>query len=209
MIMRTLMTDRDHFLEGDTDMHCWESLSEIIQHPDCQDILLDIGMPVKHKDVRYNCRLICYNKEILLIRPKLYLANDGNYYEMWASLEFPFSNADLFWVCSCWRFTTGKYEDDGEKGYYCTRFDEPWISQVLIFPLDLSLLLKRVWLTCLTGDISLLGKEPALWRTSTCRDQSPRSWARRKFLLETRLLVLWIRALVSRRVKSYLWVPGP
>jgi NAD+ synthase (glutamine-hydrolysing) len=82
MIVRTLTTDRDHFLEGDTDMHCWESLSEIIQHPDCQDILLDIGMPVKHKDVRYNCRLICYNKEILLIRPKLYLANDGNYYEM-------------------------------------------------------------------------------------------------------------------------------
>jgi hypothetical protein len=82
MIMQALMTDRDHFLEGDTDMHCWESLSEIIQHPDCQDILLDIGMPVKHKDVRYNCRLICYNKEILLIRPKLYLANDGNYYEM-------------------------------------------------------------------------------------------------------------------------------
>jgi NAD+ synthase (glutamine-hydrolysing) len=82
MITQALMTDRDHFLEGDTDMHCWESLSEIIQHPDCQDILLDIGMPVKHKDVRYNCRLICYNKEILLIRPKLYLANDGNYYEM-------------------------------------------------------------------------------------------------------------------------------
>ncbi|KAM3070610.1 glutamine-dependent NAD(+) synthetase, variant 2 [Clarireedia jacksonii] len=72
----------DHFLEGDTDMHCWESLSEIIQHPDCQDILLDIGMPVKHKNVRYNCRLICYNKKILLIRPKLSLANDGNYYEM-------------------------------------------------------------------------------------------------------------------------------
>ncbi|PQE18176.1 hypothetical protein CJF30_00009344 [Rutstroemia sp. NJR-2017a BBW] len=72
----------DHFLEGDTDMHCWESLSEILQHPDCQDILLDIGMPVKHKNVRYNCRLICYNKKILLIRPKLSLANDGNYYEM-------------------------------------------------------------------------------------------------------------------------------
>ncbi|KAI9829254.1 MAG: hypothetical protein M1819_006434 [Sarea resinae] len=63
-------------------MHCWESLSEIIQHPDCLNILLDIGMPVKHKNVRYNCRLICYNKEILLIRPKLSLANDGNYYEM-------------------------------------------------------------------------------------------------------------------------------
>ncbi|KAM3073375.1 glutamine-dependent NAD(+) synthetase [Clarireedia jacksonii] len=45
----------DHFLEGDTGMHCWESLSEIIQHPDCQDILLDIGMPVKHKnyEMRY------------------------------------------------------------------------------------------------------------------------------------------------------------
>jgi hypothetical protein len=39
----------DHFLEDDIILHSWECLSEIIQHPDCQDILLDVGMPVKHK----------------------------------------------------------------------------------------------------------------------------------------------------------------
>jgi NAD+ synthase (glutamine-hydrolysing) len=38
--------------------------------------------PVSHKNVRYNCRIIALNKEILLIRPKLFLANDGNYREM-------------------------------------------------------------------------------------------------------------------------------
>lgn len=30
----------------------------------------------------YNCRVIVHNKQILLIRPKLWLANDGNYREM-------------------------------------------------------------------------------------------------------------------------------
>ncbi|MCJ1289338.1 glutamine-dependent NAD(+) synthetase [Xylographa carneopallida] len=58
----------DHFLEGDTFLHSWESLVEIIIHKECQDILLDM--------------IIVYNKEILLIRPKLSLANDGNYREM-------------------------------------------------------------------------------------------------------------------------------
>lgn len=68
--------------ESDTDLHAWESLAMILADPVCKDILLDIGMPVTHKNVRYNCRIISYNKEILLIRPKLHLANDGNYREM-------------------------------------------------------------------------------------------------------------------------------
>lgn len=38
--------------------------------------------PVRHKGVRYNSRIIALNKRILLIRPKLFLANDGNYREM-------------------------------------------------------------------------------------------------------------------------------
>ncbi|PGH12189.1 hypothetical protein AJ80_06809 [Polytolypa hystricis UAMH7299] len=45
-------------------------------------ILLDIGMPVQHRNIRYNCRIICLNGKILFIRPKLWLANDGNYREM-------------------------------------------------------------------------------------------------------------------------------
>ena len=72
----------DHFLEGDTFLHSWEMLARIITSEDCKDILLDIGMPVAHKNVRLNCRVICYNTKILLIRPKLWLANEGNYREM-------------------------------------------------------------------------------------------------------------------------------
>ena len=96
------------FCVGDTYLHSWEVLAQILQHEECQDILLDIGMyvnlipdpthpsslcqvltkqyskirPVIHRSNRYNCRIIVLNKKILLIRPKLWLANDGNYREM-------------------------------------------------------------------------------------------------------------------------------
>lgn len=65
----------DHFLEGDTFLHSWEMLARIIQDPVCQDMLVDVGMPVRHRNVRYNCRVIFYNKKIILIRPKMWLAN--------------------------------------------------------------------------------------------------------------------------------------
>lgn len=35
-----------------------------------------------YEGVRYNCSVFCYDGRILLIRPKLYLANDGNYREL-------------------------------------------------------------------------------------------------------------------------------
>ncbi|CAG8523797.1 8594_t:CDS:10 [Acaulospora morrowiae] len=41
-----------------------------------------IDLPVAHKSVRYNCRIIVLNGKILLIRPKMFLANDGNYREL-------------------------------------------------------------------------------------------------------------------------------
>lgn len=72
----------DHFLENDLYDQCWDVYSEILTHADTQQILLDIGMPIIHKSIKYNCRVISYNGEILLIRPKLSLANDGNYREM-------------------------------------------------------------------------------------------------------------------------------
>ncbi|KAG9303971.1 hypothetical protein G9A89_005881 [Geosiphon pyriformis] len=72
----------DHFLEGDTYLHSWEMIAKILESNDTRDILLDIGMPVAHKNVKYNCRLIILNGKILLIRPKIYLANDGNYREL-------------------------------------------------------------------------------------------------------------------------------
>lgn len=72
----------DHFLESDTLLHSWQVLAELLQASEAEGIVCDVGMPVMHKNTRYNCRVIFYNHEILLIRPKFYLAMDGNYREM-------------------------------------------------------------------------------------------------------------------------------
>lgn len=72
----------DAFLEKDTTTHSWEVLKDLLEHDDCQDILLDVGMPVMHRSALYNCRVILRNKKILYIRPKMSLANDGLFREM-------------------------------------------------------------------------------------------------------------------------------
>lgn len=44
--------------------------------------------PITHKNVSYNCRVIIYNGKILMIRPKMWMANDGNYVSYsWLALE--------------------------------------------------------------------------------------------------------------------------
>ncbi len=69
----------DHFFESDTLLHCWQVLATLIAHPKCQGILVDVGMPVMHKNVTYNCRVAFFNQKVLLIRPKQALCDDGNY----------------------------------------------------------------------------------------------------------------------------------
>jgi NAD+ synthase (glutamine-hydrolysing) len=73
---------QDHFLEMDLYLHCWQMVEKILTDKDCYDIILDIGAPIMHNGNRHNCRIIILNGQILLIRPKLVLANDGNYREM-------------------------------------------------------------------------------------------------------------------------------
>ncbi|KAH0582886.1 glutamine-dependent NAD(+) synthetase [Termitomyces sp. 'cryptogamus'] len=72
----------DHFLEGDTVLHSWEVLAKILVSDEAMGIVCDIGMPIVHKNVIYNCRVIIHDRRILLIRPKMWLANDGNYREL-------------------------------------------------------------------------------------------------------------------------------
>jgi len=71
----------DHHLEGDTFLHSWEVLADILADPVCKDMLIDVGMGVRHRNVRYNCRILCTYKRIYLIRPKMSLANDNLYRE--------------------------------------------------------------------------------------------------------------------------------
>ncbi|KAI7814168.1 glutamine-dependent NAD+ synthetase [Triplophysa rosa] len=68
----------DHFYESDTLLHSFQVLKSLLESPLTQDIICDVGMPVMHHNVRYNCRVIFLNKKILLIRPKMLLANYGN-----------------------------------------------------------------------------------------------------------------------------------
>ncbi|XP_069966450.1 glutamine-dependent NAD(+) synthetase [Bactrocera oleae] len=71
----------DHFFEPDTYLHSWEVLLEIMLSPLCENMLIDVGMPVMHRNVAYNCRVAFFNRQILLIRPKMAMADDDNYRE--------------------------------------------------------------------------------------------------------------------------------
>ncbi|EAQ90706.1 conserved hypothetical protein [Chaetomium globosum CBS 148.51] len=72
----------DHFHELDVYTHSLEMLAQLLQDKSTHGILLDVGVPILHRNLRYNCRVICLDGKILLIRPKMWLANDGNYREM-------------------------------------------------------------------------------------------------------------------------------
>ncbi|KAF8380004.1 hypothetical protein HHK36_027473 [Tetracentron sinense] len=72
----------DHFLELDTVTHAWECLKDILLGDWTDGILCSIGMPVIRGSERYNCQVLCFNRKILMIRPKMWLANDGNYREL-------------------------------------------------------------------------------------------------------------------------------
>lgn len=71
----------DHFLETDTYTHSWECLATILYATQvdetCRNIVCDLGMPVQHDSLRYNCRVLFINGFILLIRPKMTLAGSG------------------------------------------------------------------------------------------------------------------------------------
>lgn len=44
-------------------------------------MICDFGMPILFAGVRYNCRVLCVNRKILMIRPKTAMADSGNYRE--------------------------------------------------------------------------------------------------------------------------------
>uniref|UniRef100_A0A8C5GKZ7 Glutamine-dependent NAD(+) synthetase n=1 Tax=Gouania willdenowi TaxID=441366 RepID=A0A8C5GKZ7_GOUWI len=72
----------DHFFESDTLLHSFQVLRKLLESPLTEDIICDVGMPIMHHNVRYNCRVLFLNRKILLIRPKLMMANTGNYREL-------------------------------------------------------------------------------------------------------------------------------
>ncbi|KAK4546042.1 hypothetical protein LTR36_002179 [Oleoguttula mirabilis] len=88
----------DHWLESDVYANSWDILAEIIVHPDCQDIIIDLGLPIQHRHCNYNARAIALNGEILAIRPKLDLCNDGNFREMRYFTPWPRGRVDDYYL---------------------------------------------------------------------------------------------------------------
>ncbi|KAL8485870.1 hypothetical protein ACS0TY_027962 [Phlomoides rotata] len=72
----------DHFLELDTINHAWDCLKELLISDWTDGIFCSFGMPVLKGAERYNCQVLCLNRKIVMIRPKMWLANDGNYREL-------------------------------------------------------------------------------------------------------------------------------
>jgi NAD+ synthase (glutamine-hydrolysing) len=66
----------------DTYQNSLDMLHSILEDVATHDILLDIGLPIMHRGLRLNCRCISLNGRILLLKPKMYMANDGNHREL-------------------------------------------------------------------------------------------------------------------------------
>lgn len=71
----------DHFLEADTFAHSAEVIAALISGGHTDDMLVDVGAPILHRGIPYNCRVLLLNREVVLVRPKMFLADDGNYRE--------------------------------------------------------------------------------------------------------------------------------
>ncbi|MCP4520816.1 MAG: NAD(+) synthase [Cytophagales bacterium] len=92
----------------------WEELEKIIPHT--KDIAVIIGLPILHKQVRYNCACIVQNQEILGFYAKNHLANDGVHYEpRWFS-SWGFKKEDTLTINNkSYPFGKGVYDIAGHK----------------------------------------------------------------------------------------------
>uniref|UniRef100_A0A4W6CZ95 Glutamine-dependent NAD(+) synthetase n=1 Tax=Lates calcarifer TaxID=8187 RepID=A0A4W6CZ95_LATCA len=72
----------DHFYESDTLLHSFQVLKKLLESPITKDIICDVGMWVSPSN-RHTVRTIpVFSSAILLIRPKMLMANHGIYREV-------------------------------------------------------------------------------------------------------------------------------
>ena len=72
---------QDHFYESETYMLSMNIVRDICNSDLTKDIMLVLGIPVIYDGVKYNTMTFISNGKIILIRPKINLADDGNYRE--------------------------------------------------------------------------------------------------------------------------------
>jgi NAD+ synthase (glutamine-hydrolysing) len=103
----------DHFLELDTFLHCEQSLAAILLSDLTDNLLCEIGCPLLHNHLRYNCRIFCLNRKIVLIRPKCYLHDDSNQFysekRYFTSWNFENKNLSDYVLSEILRNVTGQF----------------------------------------------------------------------------------------------------
>jgi NAD+ synthetase len=74
---------QDHFYERELFVMSYYMLKNLVSATAqyTRNMIVAIGCPIMHRDVRYNCTVFFGNGKIFLIRPKINLADDGNYRE--------------------------------------------------------------------------------------------------------------------------------
>lgn len=78
----------DHFLEKDTELHSWQTIANILSTDLTNGIVVVSSLPVSYSDSLYNCCIVMLNKKVILVRPKLYMAEDiefreGRWFTSW------------------------------------------------------------------------------------------------------------------------------
>ena len=88
---------QDHYLERETyDLSFQIILNLLKDFTLTNDILIAIGCPIIHNDNRYNTTIFIANREIILIRPKINLADDGNYREVRWFTAWPINKYETY-----------------------------------------------------------------------------------------------------------------
>jgi NAD+ synthetase len=74
---------QDHYYERELFVMSYYMLQNIVTatKEDTKNMIVALGCPIMHRDVRYNCTVFFGYGKIFLIRPKIILADDGNYRE--------------------------------------------------------------------------------------------------------------------------------
>ena len=87
---------QDHFLERETHELSFNVIIKLLKDTNLYNILIVIGCPIIHNDVRYNTNFYILNGKIVLIRPKILLADDGNYREARWFTPWPIDKYETF-----------------------------------------------------------------------------------------------------------------
>jgi len=87
---------QDHFYEREVYQESFDMIKRIMNKYKDNNIIIAIGCPIIHKDVKYNTCIFIYKGEIVLIRPKTILADNGNYREERWFTAWPLNKHDTF-----------------------------------------------------------------------------------------------------------------